>query len=160
MTSLHGQSVYQDYLVGRFLIGQFLYQSVSKFFLKNKIYKIHLSSLSKSLKKKKETLIVKFSLVLVKNWKLPLYLNPYLWCFMQVWIKKRLRKRTIFPNGRVLLLSHSEDLQNYFTSIVTWRYLKQFTSIQALFLAHGPAFRQEVEVKPFENIELYNLMSG
>lgn len=32
--------------------------------------------------------------------------------------------------------------------------------LQALFVAHGPAFKSGVEVEPFENIELYNLMAG
>jgi hypothetical protein len=27
-------------------------------------------------------------------------------------------------------------------------------------LAHGPVFKQQLEIDPFENIELYNLMSG
>jgi len=31
---------------------------------------------------------------------------------------------------------------------------------QAIFLAHGPAFRENFTASPFENIELYNLMSG
>ncbi|XP_076096525.1 uncharacterized protein LOC143067274 isoform X4 [Mytilus galloprovincialis] len=33
-----------------------------------------------------------------------------------------------------------------------------YKSMHALFLAHGPAFKQQLEIKPFENIELYNLM--
>ena len=32
--------------------------------------------------------------------------------------------------------------------------------LKALFLAHGPDFKQGLDVKPFENIELYNLMAG
>ena len=31
---------------------------------------------------------------------------------------------------------------------------------QALFLAHGPAFKTNYTTEPFENIELYNLMAG
>ncbi|OWF35917.1 Ectonucleotide pyrophosphatase/phosphodiesterase family member 3 [Mizuhopecten yessoensis] len=34
-----------------------------------------------------------------------------------------------------------------------------FKSMHALFLAHGPAFKQNMTIRPFENIELYNLMS-
>ncbi|XP_033738206.1 uncharacterized protein LOC117325827 isoform X2 [Pecten maximus] len=34
-----------------------------------------------------------------------------------------------------------------------------FKSMHALFLAHGPAFKQNLKINPFENIELYNLMS-
>merc|ERR1719402_264458 len=30
--------------------------------------------------------------------------------------------------------------------------------MNALFLAHGPAFRRNVELESFQNIELYNLM--
>ncbi|XP_064605708.1 uncharacterized protein LOC135470602 [Liolophura sinensis] len=33
-----------------------------------------------------------------------------------------------------------------------------YKSMQGLFLAYGPAFKQRTEVKTFENIELYNLM--
>lgn len=29
-----------------------------------------------------------------------------------------------------------------------------------MFLAHGPGFKQNYSSQPFENIELYNLMSG
>ena len=32
--------------------------------------------------------------------------------------------------------------------------------LQALFVAYGPDFKSGVEVDPFENIELYNLMAG
>lgn len=31
---------------------------------------------------------------------------------------------------------------------------------QAIFVAHGPGFKEKTEVKPFENIEVYNLMCG
>ena len=31
---------------------------------------------------------------------------------------------------------------------------------QALFLAYGPSFKQNMKIEPFENIELYNLMTG
>ena len=31
---------------------------------------------------------------------------------------------------------------------------------QSLFLAYGPAFQQQLTVDPFDNIELYNLMTG
>ncbi|XP_053394488.1 uncharacterized protein LOC123525750 isoform X2 [Mercenaria mercenaria] len=34
-----------------------------------------------------------------------------------------------------------------------------YKSMHALFLAHGPDFKQNVAVDPFENIELYNLMA-
>lgn len=27
-------------------------------------------------------------------------------------------------------------------------------------MAHGPGFKEKTEVKPFENIEIYNLMCG
>lgn len=35
-----------------------------------------------------------------------------------------------------------------------------FYHSQAIFLAHGPAFKENFTASPFENIELYNLMSG
>ncbi|XP_060077671.1 uncharacterized protein LOC132557191 [Ylistrum balloti] len=38
-------------------------------------------------------------------------------------------------------------------------YDNTYKSMQALFLAHGPAFHQNLTVNPFENIELYNLMA-
>ncbi|KAH3831572.1 uncharacterized protein LOC127876504 isoform X2 [Dreissena polymorpha] len=34
-----------------------------------------------------------------------------------------------------------------------------YKSMHALFLAHGPGFKQEFTAEPFENIELYNMMS-
>ncbi|XP_032999681.1 ectonucleotide pyrophosphatase/phosphodiesterase family member 3 [Lacerta agilis] len=34
----------------------------------------------------------------------------------------------------------------------------EFKSMQAIFVAHGPGFKEKTEVKPFENIEVYNLM--
>uniref|UniRef100_A0A8D0B7M0 Ectonucleotide pyrophosphatase/phosphodiesterase family member 3 n=1 Tax=Salvator merianae TaxID=96440 RepID=A0A8D0B7M0_SALMN len=37
-------------------------------------------------------------------------------------------------------------------------YDNEFKSMEAIFLAHGPGFKEETEVKPFENIEVYNLM--
>ncbi|XP_044530459.1 ectonucleotide pyrophosphatase/phosphodiesterase family member 3 [Gracilinanus agilis] len=40
----------------------------------------------------------------------------------------------------------------------THGYNNEFKSMEAIFLAHGPAFKEETEVEPFENIELYNLM--
>lgn len=33
-----------------------------------------------------------------------------------------------------------------------------YPEMQAIFVAYGPSFRSNVETKPFENIELYNLM--
>ncbi|KAK3089994.1 hypothetical protein FSP39_008300 [Pinctada imbricata] len=38
-------------------------------------------------------------------------------------------------------------------------YDNRYKSMRALFLAHGPEFRQNVTVNAFENIELYNLMT-
>lgn len=37
-------------------------------------------------------------------------------------------------------------------------YDNYFTAMNALFLARGPAFKVGVEVEPFQNIQLYNLM--
>lgn len=31
---------------------------------------------------------------------------------------------------------------------------------QAIFLGHGPGFKYNTVVEPFENIEIYNLMCG
>lgn len=32
--------------------------------------------------------------------------------------------------------------------------------LQSLFVAQGPSFKNQLEIEPFENIELYNLMTG
>uniref|UniRef100_A0A8D2Q258 Ectonucleotide pyrophosphatase/phosphodiesterase 3 n=1 Tax=Varanus komodoensis TaxID=61221 RepID=A0A8D2Q258_VARKO len=37
-------------------------------------------------------------------------------------------------------------------------YDNEFKSMEAIFVAHGPGFKEKIEVKPFENIEVYNLM--
>lgn len=37
-------------------------------------------------------------------------------------------------------------------------YDNEFRSMEAIFMAHGPGFKEKTEVKPFENIEIYNLM--
>ncbi|XP_006885086.1 PREDICTED: ectonucleotide pyrophosphatase/phosphodiesterase family member 3-like [Elephantulus edwardii] len=37
-------------------------------------------------------------------------------------------------------------------------YNNEFKSMEAIFLAHGPSFKEKTEVEPFENIEIYNLM--
>lgn len=34
------------------------------------------------------------------------------------------------------------------------------TLVQAIFLGHGPGFKHNTVVEPFENIEIYNLMCG
>ncbi|XP_062952753.1 ectonucleotide pyrophosphatase/phosphodiesterase family member 3 isoform X1 [Cynocephalus volans] len=34
----------------------------------------------------------------------------------------------------------------------------EFKSMEALFLAHGPSFKEKTEIEPFENIEVYNLL--
>lgn len=34
------------------------------------------------------------------------------------------------------------------------------TLSQAIFLGHGPGFKYNTVVEPFENIEIYNLMCG
>ncbi|KAJ6660079.1 hypothetical protein lerEdw1_018005 [Lerista edwardsae] len=37
-------------------------------------------------------------------------------------------------------------------------YDNEFRSMEAIFLAHGPGFKEKTEVNAFENIEIYNLM--
>ncbi|XP_038625296.1 ectonucleotide pyrophosphatase/phosphodiesterase family member 3 [Tachyglossus aculeatus] len=37
-------------------------------------------------------------------------------------------------------------------------YDNEFKSMEAIFLAHGPGFKEKTEVEPFENIEIYNLL--
>ncbi|XP_021114910.1 ectonucleotide pyrophosphatase/phosphodiesterase family member 3 isoform X2 [Heterocephalus glaber] len=40
----------------------------------------------------------------------------------------------------------------------THGYDNDFKSMEAIFLAHGPSFKEKMEAEPFENIEVYNLM--
>ncbi|XP_063089552.1 ectonucleotide pyrophosphatase/phosphodiesterase family member 3 isoform X2 [Cavia porcellus] len=40
----------------------------------------------------------------------------------------------------------------------THGYDNNFKSMEAIFLAHGSSFKENLEIEPFENIELYNLM--
>ncbi|KAM6465714.1 ectonucleotide pyrophosphatase/phosphodiesterase family member 3 isoform 2-T2 [Liasis olivaceus] len=40
----------------------------------------------------------------------------------------------------------------------THGYDNEFKSMEAIFVAHGPGFKEKTEVKSFENIEIYNLM--
>ncbi|XP_032195396.1 ectonucleotide pyrophosphatase/phosphodiesterase family member 3 [Mustela erminea] len=37
-------------------------------------------------------------------------------------------------------------------------YNNEFKSMEAIFLAHGPSFKEKTEIEPFENIEIYNLI--
>ncbi|KAH0515026.1 Ectonucleotide pyrophosphatase/phosphodiesterase family member 3 [Microtus ochrogaster] len=37
-------------------------------------------------------------------------------------------------------------------------YNNEFKSMEAIFLAHGPSFKDSVEIEPFDNIEVYNLL--
>ncbi|XP_067402851.1 ectonucleotide pyrophosphatase/phosphodiesterase family member 3 [Emydura macquarii macquarii] len=37
-------------------------------------------------------------------------------------------------------------------------YDNEFKSMEAIFIAYGPSFKEKTEVEPFENIEVYNLM--
>ncbi|XP_029450262.1 ectonucleotide pyrophosphatase/phosphodiesterase family member 3 isoform X4 [Rhinatrema bivittatum] len=37
-------------------------------------------------------------------------------------------------------------------------YDNEFKSMEAIFIAHGPSFKNGTEVEPFENIEIYNLI--
>ncbi|EPY84122.1 hypothetical protein CB1_000504016 [Camelus ferus] len=39
-------------------------------------------------------------------------------------------------------------------------YNNEFKSMEAIFLAHGPSFKEKTEVEPFDNIEIYNLICG
>ncbi|GAB1294989.1 Ectonucleotide pyrophosphatase/phosphodiesterase family member 3 [Apodemus speciosus] len=42
----------------------------------------------------------------------------------------------------------------------THGYDNEFKSMEAIFLAHGPSFKEKAVVEPFENIEVYNLLCG
>ncbi|XP_012590755.1 PREDICTED: ectonucleotide pyrophosphatase/phosphodiesterase family member 3 [Condylura cristata] len=37
-------------------------------------------------------------------------------------------------------------------------YDNEFKSMETIFVAHGPSFKEKTEVEPFENIEIYNLL--
>jgi hypothetical protein len=39
-------------------------------------------------------------------------------------------------------------------------YDNLYDSMQTIFLAHGPSFKSGLKIEPFQNIELYNLMSA
>lgn len=45
----------------------------------------------------------------------------------------------------------------YFVELDLHDFIATF---QALFLAHGPGFKEKLQIDPFENIELYNMMCG
>jgi predicted AlkP superfamily pyrophosphatase or phosphodiesterase len=38
-------------------------------------------------------------------------------------------------------------------------YDNQLTSMRAIFIAHGPAFKKRLLIEPFENVQIYNLMA-
>uniref|UniRef100_A0A8C6R4P5 Ectonucleotide pyrophosphatase/phosphodiesterase family member 3 n=1 Tax=Nannospalax galili TaxID=1026970 RepID=A0A8C6R4P5_NANGA len=40
----------------------------------------------------------------------------------------------------------------------THGYDNEFKSMEAIFLAHGPSFKEKTEIESFENIEVYNLL--
>lgn len=40
----------------------------------------------------------------------------------------------------------------------THGYNNEFKSMEAIFLAHGPSFKEKTVIEPFENIEVYNLL--
>ncbi|XP_058422244.1 ectonucleotide pyrophosphatase/phosphodiesterase family member 3-like [Diceros bicornis minor] len=40
----------------------------------------------------------------------------------------------------------------------THGYDNKFKSMEAIFLAYGPSFKEKTEIEPFENIEVYNLI--
>ncbi len=50
--------------------------------------------------------------------------------------------------------SHEQSLQG------THGYDFRYSSMHALFLAHGPSFKRIYKGVPFENIEIYNLLAG
>ncbi|XP_019615525.1 PREDICTED: venom phosphodiesterase 2-like [Branchiostoma belcheri] len=91
---------------------------------------------------------------------------------MTVYNKRDLPKRFHFANNRRiedviisvedkwLVARGAED--HYATERCaggTHGYDNEYRSMHALFVAHGPAFKQNTESPPFQNIELYDLMA-
>ena len=60
----------------------------------------------------------------------------------------------------VLTMANLKLKPSLFTPRPIDHNLHCFFLIQALFMAYGPAFKQNMVVEPFQNIELYNLMCG
>ncbi|VDI60927.1 ectonucleotide pyrophosphatase/phosphodiesterase family member 1/3 [Mytilus galloprovincialis] len=85
---------------------------------------------------------------------------------MKVFTKETAPKRFHYLNnkriGDVLLDMQDQwlvtDTNSFWCTGGNHGWDNLYKSMHALFLAHGPAFKQQLEIKPFENIELYNLM--
>ncbi|KAI8492903.1 ectonucleotide pyrophosphatase phosphodiesterase [Branchiostoma belcheri] len=91
---------------------------------------------------------------------------------MTVYNKRDLPKRFHFANNRRIedvVISVEDkwlvargDEDHYATERCaggTHGYDNEYRSMHALFVAHGPAFKQNTESPPFQNIELYDLMA-
>ncbi|XP_066968327.1 ectonucleotide pyrophosphatase/phosphodiesterase family member 1-like isoform X1 [Macrobrachium rosenbergii] len=84
---------------------------------------------------------------------------------MRVYLKEGLPKRMHFSkNHRIedILIEMDLGYTTQFNS--SWAlegqhgYDNYYSAMNALFIAYGPDFKQYTKVKPFQNIELYNLM--
>ncbi|XP_078587029.1 venom phosphodiesterase 2-like isoform X1 [Branchiostoma floridae x Branchiostoma japonicum] len=91
---------------------------------------------------------------------------------MTVYNKRDLPKRLHFANNRRiedvvisvadkwLVARNAEDsYASTFCDGGTHGYDNEYRSMHALFVAHGPAFKQNTISQPFQNIELYDLMA-
>ncbi|XP_062607940.1 uncharacterized protein LOC134269752 isoform X1 [Saccostrea cucullata] len=86
---------------------------------------------------------------------------------MKVFTGETIPKRFHYYNnprmGQILLDMQDQwlvtDLTYFFCSGGNHGWDNLYKSMHALFLAHGPGFKEKLQIEPFENIELYNMMS-
>lgn len=88
-----------------------------------------------------------------------------------VYAKERLPKRYHYSNHRriepivfdmdsgYIVLNKMADKNPDYCSGGAHGYDNMAPSMQGIFLGHGPAFKQNVTVRPFRNIELYEMMA-
>ncbi|XP_066278029.1 venom phosphodiesterase-like [Branchiostoma lanceolatum] len=91
---------------------------------------------------------------------------------MTVYNKQDLPKRFHFVNNRriedvvisvvdnwLVARSAEDNYASAFCDGGAHGYDNEYRSMHALFVAHGPAFKQNTKSQPFQNIELYDLMA-
>ncbi|KAJ8305988.1 hypothetical protein KUTeg_016533 [Tegillarca granosa] len=86
---------------------------------------------------------------------------------MKVFTKETLPRRHHYLNnkriGDILLDLRREwlvtDANSFYCYGGNHGWDNIYKTMHALFLAHGPGFKQQIQIEPFENIELYNLMA-
>ncbi|XP_056017946.1 uncharacterized protein LOC125670329 isoform X2 [Ostrea edulis] len=86
---------------------------------------------------------------------------------MKVFTGETIPKRFHYYNnprmGEILLDMYDQwlvtDTKYFYCSGGNHGWDNLYKTMHALFLAHGPGFKQKLQIDPFENIELYNMMS-